>query len=35
MKTMKYFVSVTTLLPVTGAVICWLGNDYEHSKGLG
>ena len=35
MKTMKHFVSVITLLPVTATVICWLGNDYEYSKGLG
>jgi len=35
MKTMKHFVVLIIVQPVAGSGICWLGNDYEYSKGLG
>ena len=35
MKTMKHFVSLIIVQSLAGTSICWLGNDYEYSKGLG
>ena len=35
MKTMKHLNSVIQFEPIALAMICWLANGYEHSKGLG